>query len=140
MPCSRTASPETRGEAGVGVLEDYLHTRTHTAKLFLAEGEYLLAVKPDLTGGLFEQTQDGSADGGLAAAGLADKTHGLAALYLEADTVNGANVADGLLKEAGLNREPFDKILDLEQIFVFRVGCFFDFFHLYSSSTLTDLG
>ena len=131
---------ETRRQAGIRILKDDLHARTHTAKLFLAEGEYFLAVEPDLTGGLFEQAQNCSAGSGFAAAGFADKTHGLAALDLEADAVHSADVADGLLKEAGLYREPLYKVLDLKQVFVFRVGCFFDFFHLYSSSTLTDLG
>ena len=81
-------------------------------------------------GGLFLQTKDRSAGGGLAAAGFAHEAEGLAALDLEADAVHGFDVAHRTLDKARLNGEPLYEVLDLKQVLVICGGCFLDFFHL----------
>ena len=128
---------QTGRQAGIGVLEDDLDIGTVLPQFGLAQTEDLGAVEVDFAIGLFLQAQDGLADGGLAAAGLADQTHGGTTLDLERDAVNGLHMADGLLKEAGLDGEILFQILDNQQILgilfcaveaVERVSAILDFF------------
>ena len=72
--------------------------------------------------GLFQQAQDRPPAGGFAAAGLADKTHGLSALNVEADTVHGFDIADGALEKAGFDREPLHQVPDLQNIITLHSG------------------
>ena len=68
-------------QAGEGILEDNLHLRPHGPHLLGAEVIDLFTVKEYLAAGLFAgQTEDGTAGGGLAAAGFAHQAHGGAAL------------------------------------------------------------
>ena len=107
---------KTRRQAGIRVLEDDLNLGAHLAQLILGQGKDVLAVEVDLAVGLVLQAQDGSADGGLAAAGLADKAHGGTALDLKRCAVDSLDVADGHLEEARLDGEILFQILDNQQV------------------------
>jgi fused signal recognition particle receptor len=107
---------KTGRQAGIGILENDLHIGTVFPQLGLREAENIHAVKEHFTLGLILQTQDGLADGGLAAAGLTNQTHGRTALDLKGDAVNSLYMANGLLKEAGLDGEVFFQILNDQQV------------------------
>jgi hypothetical protein len=76
-------------QRGGGVLEDHLDLADDFAVLLAGElaGDALALVE-DLTGSAGIDTDDGTADGGLAGAGLADQGEGLALVDIEADVVN----------------------------------------------------
>ena len=111
------ADGETRRERGERVLEDDLHLRTHGVELARGQVIDLLAVEEDLTGGLVGiKAEDGAAGGRLAAAGLADEAHRLAALEVEGDAVDGLDVTDGLGDHAALYGEVFLQSVDHQDI------------------------
>jgi len=111
-------------QARIRVLEDDLDLRAHFAQLGFGELEDVLPVEEDLARRLVLQAQDRAADGGLAAAGLADETHRGAALDFERNVVDGLDVADGHLEQARLDREILLEILDDQQVLrvLFGVG------------------
>ena len=94
------------GQARKRILEDDLHLRAKAAHLLIGDIVDLLPVKQHLAAGLLPgQAQDGTARGGLAAAGLAHKTHGGAAPEVEGHAVHRLDIADGFGDHAALDGE-----------------------------------
>ncbi len=103
------------------VLEDHLHPAAQRPQLVVPEVRDVGAVEDDLPGGRLVEAQQRAADGGLAAAGLADETKRLPAANVEADVVYRADIADVPVEDdAGLDREPDLEVLDLDQAAVAR--------------------
>ena len=76
----------------------------------------VLAVEDDLAGGRLVELQDRAAGRGLAAAGLADETEGLALLDLEGDAVDGLDGADLALEDDALGqREVHHQVVDFSR-------------------------
>src|SRR5688572_978835 len=67
------ADGHARIQAAHRVLEDDLHVPAELAEFLPAVGEEVLAAVADLAAGRGDQAEDRAADGGLAAAGLADE-------------------------------------------------------------------
>ena len=115
-------------QRGEGILEDDLHLRAHIPHFLVGEGVHILAVEQYLTASLFTgQTQDGtagggvelengSAQGGLAAAGLAHQTHGSTTLEVKGDTVHGLHMAHSLADHTALDGEVLLQVLDLQNV------------------------
>ena len=102
-------------QRGEGILEDDLHLRAHIPHFLVGEGVHVLAVEQHLTAGLFTgQTQDGTAGGGLAAAGLADQTQSLALADGKAYIIDSLHILLVLAHAAG--REILLQVLYLDQI------------------------
>ena len=75
-----------------GVLEDHGHiVRQEVAQLLIHGAGDVTAHEGHLTGGGVIQTDDGTAGGGLAAAGLAHQTEGLALVHLEGVVIDGVH-------------------------------------------------
>ena len=121
---------QPRGQAGIGVLEDDLHPRAHLPQFLLAQGEHVHTLQQHFAGGLFQQAQDRAPAGGFAAAAFAHQAHGLPAPDFEGNPVHSLHVADCLLDDAGLDREPFYEVFDLKHVFAVRGGFFFHLFHV----------
>ena len=85
-------------EGGVGVLEDDLHLLAQLTQLFLVDVGDVLAVEEDLAFGALQQVDHGTAQGGLAAAGLADDAHGGALGNGESHIVHRVELAVGGIK------------------------------------------
>ena len=75
-------------ERGIRILEDDLHILAHVPHLGFRELGDILSFKEHLAGGRLNETKNGPARRGLAAAGLADQPQRLAALQVEADVVD----------------------------------------------------
>ena len=104
-------------QRGEGVLEDDLHLGAHVAHFLGTEVIDLLTVEQHLAAGLFAgQTKDGTAGGGLAAAGLAHQTHGGTALEVKGDAVHGLHITNGLVEHAALDGKVLLQVLDLEDV------------------------
>ena len=73
----------------------------------------LLAIEPDFTGGRLVQMQQGSANGGLTAAGLTDQTKSLTLTDGKGDIVNSLQGLGG--EHAGIDVEVLLQILDFNQ-------------------------
>ena len=106
-------------KARVGVLEHNLHTaavgqHVHRDLLFLVKQH--LAVIDDGAVRRLIQTQQGAAGGGLAAAGLADQTQGLALADGKAYIIDSLHILLVLAHTAG--REILLQVLYLDQIFL----------------------
>jgi hypothetical protein len=89
-----------RVERADRVLEDDLHVPAHRLQVGAAEAQHVDAVELDLARGRLEQAQHRAAQGGLAAAGLADEADGLTAEDVEVDAVHGLELADGPPEDA----------------------------------------
>src|SRR5438309_1774137 len=61
------------------------------------------------------KSEDGAADGGLAAAGFADEAEGFAGGDIKGDTIDGFHVADGARKDALANGEVRPEVADLDK-------------------------
>ncbi len=81
---------QARIEAGVGVLKDHLHAPAEGTQRRLTEVGDVLALEADFSVGGFDQTQDGAAGGGLAAAGFTDQSDDFAGLDCDAEPVHRA--------------------------------------------------
>ena len=66
----------------------------------------------------------------LAAAGFAHQTHGLAALDFKADAIYRTDITHGFFEKAGLDGEPFDQVLYLEEVFAVLGLGVFDLSHI----------
>ena len=85
-------------QGGVGVLEDHLDVLGELLALLALQVRHVLALKEDLAVRGLVQADDGAAERGLSAAGLADQAEGLALFDGEGDVVHGAQqlfMADG---------------------------------------------
>ena len=80
------------------ILEDQLHIAALLPHLFLAQSGDIGAVENDLAAGGLHQAQNGTAGGGLTAAGLADNTEGLALLDGKGDIIHRVQHAVGGLE------------------------------------------
>ena len=96
-------------EAGIGVLEDDLEVLPELPQLPAAQLHDVAAVVEDLAGGGLDEPDDGAAQGGLAAAGLAHDAHGLLGVDLEVDAVHGVEPG------AALELEVLLEVVDLDQ-------------------------
>src|SRR6056297_161662 len=127
----------SRVQRAVGVLEDNLHLAAQTANLSGPELVDRLALEEHLAIGRFEQFQHGPRDGGFPAAGLADETHGLAGIDVEADVVDGLDVSPFERRESAAvpgesdvaedtfaSAEVLFQVLDLEERFAGSVDLF----------------
>src|SRR5260221_2388876 len=74
-----------------------------------------LAVQLDRAGGRLDQLEDRFPRGRLAAAGLADEAERLARGDVEADAVDGVDLADGARQQSLAHREMLLEAVDLEQ-------------------------
>ena len=86
------AHGHARVERGIGVLEDHLHPAGEGAAGAAGGGDRGV-LEDDLAGGGRVDAHDGAAEGGLAAAGLADEAEGLAAGDGEVDAADGVEGA-----------------------------------------------
>lgn len=77
-------------------------------------GDDIAPFEEHLSGGGGDESEDGAADGGLAAAGLADESEGFAAVDMEGDIIDGLDMAGDELEEARADGEPCLEVLDLE--------------------------
>ena len=132
MDVDALAHDVTDGHAGVqacvGVLEHDLHPAAvgqhiHGDLLFLIKQQ--VAVIVDLTAGGLVQAQQGAAGGGLAAAGLAHQTQGLALADGKAHVIHGLNILAVLAHTAG--GEILLQVLDFNQRLVFTHSAFSPF-------------
>ena len=111
------ADRHTRGKRGERILEDDLHLGAQRAQILMGEIVDLLPVEKDLTGSLaVVQAEDGAAGRRLAAAGLANETHGRAALEIERDAVHRLDMANGVSDYAALDGEILLQVVDLKDI------------------------
>ena len=97
------------------VLEDDLHPapqRPHVVGVDVGE---LVAVEHDGAGGRRRQLEDGPAERGLAAAGLADEAEDLAGEDVEVDAVDRVHGADLLAQQPADDREVLLEPADREQ-------------------------
>src|SRR5215211_6900732 len=105
-----------RVQRRVRVLEDHLHPASERPELLLVELRDVLAVEDDPPGRRRVQPQDRAADGGLAAAGLADEPERLAAVDGQRDTVDSLDVSDVPVEhEAALDRKPDAQVVELDE-------------------------
>src|SRR5437899_8020371 len=77
--------------------------------------EQVVAAVGDGAGGGGDETKDGSADGGFAAAGFAHEAEGFAFVNGEGDIIDGLNVADGSAEDAVADGEPGAELADVEE-------------------------
>src|SRR5688572_15980017 len=87
----------------------------HAAQVAGRDIEEVVAAISDAAAGGWNQAQDGSADGGFAAAGFADQAEGFALLHAEGDVIDGLDVADGPAKDTAADGEPGAEIFHFEQ-------------------------
>ena len=75
-------------QRGHGILEDHLHLTAHGEIFLVAHGSDVFSIVDDLAFGGFIKLQNGTANGGFAAAGLTDQTEGLTFPDTEGNIVN----------------------------------------------------
>ena len=96
-------------EAGVGILEDDLEILAQLPHLPAAHLHDVPAVVEDLAGGGLDEPDDGTAQGGLAAAGLAHHAHRLLGVDLEVDAVHGVQLG------AAVELEELAQVAELDE-------------------------
>jgi hypothetical protein len=74
-----------------------------------------LIIKENPAGCRFDQPQDESREGGLAAAGLSDNTHNLSFPDIQGDIIDRFNGADGAVQQTGGYRKMLGEILNSNQ-------------------------
>src|SRR5207247_2702174 len=84
--------------------------------------EEILPAIGDIAAGGGDEAEDGSADGGLAAAGFADQAEGFAFGHGEGDVIDGFDVADGSAEDTAANGEPGAEVVDFEARLAGGVG------------------
>src|SRR5216683_307742 len=105
----------------VRVLEDHLHVAADRPERAPGQPGDVVAVEDDRSAGQLLQPDDASAQGGLAAAGLADQAERLPGLDLDADVVEGVHPADLALEHnPALDREVLLQVVDPQQHVVWR--------------------
>ena len=111
------ADRHTRGQRGERILEDDLHLGTHIMHFLVGQIIDFLPVEQHIARRLIAgEAQDRTSGGRLAAAGLADQAHRLAALQVERDTVDRFDVAGDSAEHAVLDREVLLQVSDLQDI------------------------
>ncbi|MGY4361227.1 hypothetical protein ACVW0J_007720 [Bradyrhizobium sp. i1.7.7] len=109
------AHAHARIEARERILEHHLHAAAHLAHRARMCVVDALAVEDHLARRDVEQPQDGTADRGLAAAGLADQRQRLALRDFERDTVDGIDIFGLAAEQALFDRKMLLEVVDLEQ-------------------------
>src|SRR5438132_11498640 len=99
------ANPHPRVERTKGILEDDLHLTMHALGAEAVAARELLALKPDLAGGGWDQADQRASQGRFPAARLAHQADGFTRSDVEVHAVDGMNVTDGALKDPSPNRE-----------------------------------
>src|SRR5258708_22490636 len=100
----------------VRVLEDHLHVAADRPERAPGEPRDVLAVEDDRSAGQLLQPDDATAEGGFAAAGLADQAERLPGPDLDADVVDGVHPAHLALEhDPALDREVLLQMLDPQQ-------------------------
>lgn len=94
----------TRIQRGVRILEDDLDVTAQLAHLRSPEVGGVTPLEGDRPGGRWLEGHQQPSQGGLSAAGLPDDTEGLAGVEIEAHTVDGLDMADGVTHHPGLQR------------------------------------
>ena len=102
-------------EAAHGILKDDLHLAAEFAHAVAVGAQDVFTLVVDAAGGGGDEAQDAAANGGFAAARLADQAQGFAGENVEADVVDGADVADVGAQEAALDRKPGFEVFDGEK-------------------------
>ena len=97
------------------ILEDDLHPAPERLEPPAAELRDVGPVEDDAAAGRLDQAQQHAADGGLAAAGLADEAERLAPADGEADVVDGLDLADLAMQDAADDGEVLGQVLDLDE-------------------------
>ena len=97
------------------VLKNNLHVAANFAKRIAAHGANVLTIELDFTRTGFDQTQNASAGGGLAATRLAHHAQGFACIDVKAHTINGMNAIDLAAKNATFDWEVFGQTFDFQQ-------------------------
>ena len=87
------ADGHARVEGRIGILEDELHLAAHVLDLMLVHLGDIAALEEHLAGGGLGEPHDGTAGGGLAAAGLTDEAERLTGVNLEGDVVHSRDDA-----------------------------------------------
>ena len=94
-----------RIEGAVRVLEHHLHRRADLAQILALEPGDVVAVEVDLAGGGFDEPEQRPSGRRLARPALTDETERLARRDLEADPVDGLDLADGAPRDSLADRE-----------------------------------
>ena len=104
-----------RVQAGLRVLEDHLHARSDAPQLLAAQGRDVPTVEQDAAACDVVEAQDRPAGRGLAAAGFADQSQGLAPADVEADAVDRLDDSDLAADDALVDGEMHAQVLDAQQ-------------------------
>ena len=102
-------------QARVRVLEDDLDAPAVGLEGAPGDRRQVHAVEMDGPGRRLDEPQQQAPDRRLAAARLAHETQGLATLDIEADAVDGLDLADRSLEDAAVHREVLDQVANLDQ-------------------------
>ena len=97
--------PHARVERGIRVLKHHLHLAPVGPHLLLAQGGYLGAAQPDLSGGGLLQPQNGFTHRGFAAARFAHQTQGFTGLDVKGHAVHRPHMACHALQQAAAYRK-----------------------------------
>ena len=100
----------------IRILEDDLHLAAHVAHLTPVQMGDVPPVEDDRPGGRLDELDQRPGERRLATAGLTDEAERLPRLDREIDAVDGMDLADGALQEAGADREVLDEPFDLEDL------------------------
>src|SRR5262249_22829149 len=115
------ADGHARVERCIRVLEDDLHLAANLAHLAPLQVGDVTAVEDDLPRGGLRELDQGAREGCLATARLAHQPDRLPGIDGQIDAVDGVDVADRALEDAGADREVLDEVLHAED-FVATVG------------------
>jgi len=98
-----------------GVLEDDLHLLAERLECLPGSVEDIGVVEGDLAAGGRDQSQQGSANGGFAAARFSDEAERFPSLDVEGHAVDGLHIPRSPLKQPGPDRKVGLEVLDVEQ-------------------------
>jgi hypothetical protein len=97
------------------ILKDVLDLPAEGAELLLAEGKDILPLPENLTGGGWDQFDDGAADRCFSASAFTDQSHGFAGLHRETNSVDRLEVTGVASKDSAVNGKIDPQVPDLEQ-------------------------
>ena len=109
------AHGHARVQRGVGVLEDHLHVTARLAHVGAAHLRQFAVGKLDGAGRRLFQLEDGAPGGGLATAALAHQAERLTLVDVEADAVDGLDVADRAAQHAAADGEVLLQVAYLDE-------------------------
>ena len=101
----RVAYGHARVERGERILEHDLHVAAQRAQRIALQGEHRCSLELHAATGGVQQAQQQASGGGLATSRFAHQPERLAALDVEAHSVDGAHVSDHVAEHAGGHRE-----------------------------------